>query len=37
MALICSQSTMSAWSSTGVLPSAATRSAVRLAPSAELR
>ena len=37
MALICSQSTMSAWSSTGVLPSAATRSAVRLAPSTELR
>ena len=37
MALICSQSTMSAWSSTGVLPAAATRLAVRLAPSVELR
>jgi hypothetical protein len=37
IALICSQSTMSACSSTGVLPSAATRSAVFLAPSMELR
>ena len=37
IALICAQSTMSACSRTGVLPSAATRSAVRFAPSAELR
>ena len=37
IALICPQSMMSACSSTGVLPCAATRSAVRFAPSTELR